>query len=64
MDTKDSKYHKIVLGKTMLWPWFLSTFEVNVNESQNWPLSGSTASPRKALGRPFKLQRYSLQSCL
>ena len=64
MDTKNSKYYKIFLGKTMLWPWPLSTFEENVNECQNWPFSGSIVSPRKALGRPFKLQRYSLQSCL
>jgi len=47
MDTKDSKYHKIFLGKTMLWPWPLSTFEENVNECQNWPLSGSIVRPEK-----------------
>ena len=37
MDTKDSKHHKIFLGKTILWPWPLSTFEENLNECQNWP---------------------------
>ena len=29
----------------------LSTFEENLNECQNWPFSGSTVSPRKALHR-------------
>ena len=64
MDTKDFKHHKIFLGKTTLWPWPLSTFEENLNESQNWPFSGSIVSLRKALDRHFKLQTYSLQSCL
>ena len=64
MDTKDSKHHKIFLGKTILWPWPLSAFEENLNECQTWPFSGSIVSLRKALDRPFKLQRYSLQSCL
>ena len=32
MDTKDSKYYKIFLGKTILWPRPLSTFEENLNE--------------------------------
>ena len=41
----------------------VSTFEENLNECQNWPFSRSFVSPRKALARPFKLQR-SLQSCL
>ena len=64
MDTKDSKHYKIFLGKTILWPWPLNIFEENLNECQNWPFSGSIVSLRKALDRPFKLQRYSLQSCL
>ena len=63
MDTKDSKYHKTFLGKTILWSWPLSTIEEILNEYQNWPFSGSIVSPRIALDRPFKLQRYSLQSC-
>ena len=56
METNDSKYYKIFSGKTILWPWPLSTFEKNLNECQNWPFSGSIVSPRKALDRPFKLQ--------
>ena len=55
---------KIFFGKTILWPLPLSTFEENLNESQKWPFSGAIVSSRKALGRIFKLQRYSLQSCL
>ena len=59
MDTKDSKHHKNILGKTILWPSPLSTFEENLNECPNWPFSGSIVSLRKALDRPFKLLRYS-----
>ena len=53
MDTQVSKYHKNFMGKTIFWPWPLSTFEENMNERQNWPFSGSIDSPTKALGRPF-----------
>ena len=62
-DAKDFKHHKIFFGKTILWPWPLSTFEENLNEYQNWPFSetmepfsGSIVSFRKALDRPFKLR--------
>ena len=64
MDTVNSKYYKIFLGKTILWPWPLSTFEENLNECQNWPFSGSIVSLGKALDRPYKFQSYSLQSCM
>ena len=36
-DTKNSKYHKIFLGKTILWQWLFSTFEENLNECLKWP---------------------------
>ena len=32
------KYHKIFLGKTILWPWELNTFEANLTKLQNWPV--------------------------
>ena len=63
MDAKNSEYHKIFLGKTILWPWPLSTFDENLNECQDCPFSGSIVSPRKALDRPFKLQRCGVTAC-
>ena len=32
-----SKYDKIFLGKTILWPQELNTFKVNLTNLQNWP---------------------------
>ena len=31
-----SKYHKINLGKTILWPWVLKTPGTNCKKLQNW----------------------------
>ena len=60
MGVEVSKHYKIFLGKTIFCTQLLNTFEVNLKIWQNWPLLGSIISPKGALKRQFKLQKYFL----
>ena len=54
------KYYKIFLGKTIFGIKLLNTSEANLKIWQDWPLLGSNISPKNALERQFKFQKYFL----
>ena len=60
MGIEVSKYYKIFLGKTIFFTELLNATEVNLKILQNWPLLGSNISPKNALERQFKFQKYFL----
>ena len=60
MGIEVSIYYKIFLGKTIFSTLLLNTFEVNLKIWENWPLLGSNISPKNALERQFKFQKYFL----
>ena len=64
MDNKVSKYHKIYLGKNILWPWDLRTFEVNSKNMQISPLWGLSILLKSHFPREIQLQNDFLLSNL
>ena len=52
--------YKIFLGKTIFCTYLLNTSEVNLKIWENWPRLGSNISPKNALERQFKFQKYFL----
>ena len=60
MGIEVSIYYKIFLGKTIFCTQLLNTFEVNLKIWEYWPRLGSNISPKNALERQFKFQKYLL----